>query len=164
MAGRFSKARWHSPATRIQPALPFRLWNTFMRILKAPPLASDRSSVTGRCTSAGAADVPCHGRCGAAVLSGLLTCLWSEQAILSVMLPRAKRNDGQPRESSNSQRGSGRLVVGHKCWLRFQAIVGLPDATYHYPDGMARGGQVTPDSHYASGVTPDIVIREAAQP
>ena len=31
-------------------------------------------------------------------------------------------------------------------------------------DGMASLGQGTPDSHYASGVTPDIAINEAAQP
>ena len=31
-------------------------------------------------------------------------------------------------------------------------------------DGMASLGQGTPDSHYASGVTPGMVINEVAQP
>src|SRR5438128_1203100 len=94
-------------------------------------------------------------------------------------------HDGPPRESSNSLSGEvaaqspvinanrhtrrswGRLtppniiLTGRLGADRSTPSEALPAMPF---DGMTSLGEVTPDSHYASGVTPDMVINGVAPP
>ena len=173
------------------PSKPCALPEAPAGILKTPPLASDRSPSAGDAPWLAWPSRPDVGGVAPPILFGLVNCHRSEHAVQPEALQRAKQkvarecHDGPPRESSNSLSGGvaaqsqainssrhtgwswsclappNTILMGRLGANRLTLSEALPAMPF---DETASLGQGTPDSHYASGVTPGMVINEVAQP